>query len=163
MDQGQDKYMNNTFDIIRTTRSNFLRLVDGLSEEQLNHVPAGFNNNIAWNLAHILVVQQTLCYVRMGFESQIPQPDMKRFGKGSKPDQWIGKEEIALFKSQVMEQIAQLEKDLRSGFFEEREYEKMLTSYGLTVDSLEYAISYLATHDALHYGYVLALKRAIEQ
>lgn len=153
--------MGNTFDIIRTTRNNFLKLTEGLSEEQLNLVPAGFNNNIAWNLGHIVVIQQMLCYVRMGFESKIAQPDMKRFGKGSKPDQLITKEEIALFKAQAMEQVDQLEKDLQSGFFKGHVYEQLVSSYGIVISNHEDSIYYLATHDALHYGYALALKRAI--
>jgi hypothetical protein len=157
----RDQNMGNTFDIIRTTRNNFLKSIEGLSEEQLNLVPTGFNNNIAWNLGHIIVVQQTLCYVRMGFESRISQPDMKRFGKGSKPDQLITKEEIALFKTQVMEQIDQLEKDLQSGFFNDHVYEELSTSYGVVIRNHEDSIYYLATHDALHYGYIQALKRAI--
>jgi len=34
----------------------------GLSEEAYLHMPQGFDNNIAWNLGHIIVTQQSLHY-----------------------------------------------------------------------------------------------------
>lgn len=154
--------MDNTFEIIRTTRTNFLKLVDGLSDEQLNLIPERFNNNIGWNFGHIIVTQQTLCYVRMGFESKIEPAIIERFRKGSKPEQWITKDEIALFKTQLIAQVDELKKDVRSDFFDGRVYEKLSTSYGIDIDSLEDSIHYLATHDALHYGYAMALRRAFE-
>jgi hypothetical protein len=153
---------DNTFHIIRTTRTNFSNLVDGLSDEELNLVPGRFNNNIGWNFGHIIVIQQTLCYIRMGFESKIEPALIERFRKGSKPEQWITKEEIALFKTQLTAQVDELEKDVASGFFDGREYEKLSTSYGVEINSLEDSIHYLATHDALHYGYALALRKALK-
>ena len=152
--------MDNTFGIIRTTRRNFLRLVDELSEEQLNTIPVSFNNNIGWNFGHIIVIQQTLCYIRMGFKSRISPALATRFAKGSKPQQQITQEETAFFKAELMAQIDKLESDLQSGSFEGRQYEKLSTSYGIDINSLEDSIHYLATHDALHYGYALAQRKA---
>ena len=62
----------NVFKYIRRNRELFLELVNSLSIEQLNKIPEGFNNNIAWNFGHIVVTTQTLCYVRSGVK-----PDMK--------------------------------------------------------------------------------------
>jgi hypothetical protein len=30
--------------------------------EQLNKIPEGYNNNLIWNIAHVVVVQQMLVY-----------------------------------------------------------------------------------------------------
>ena len=48
--------------LLKATRSNIAKLVEGLSIEQLNHIPEGFNNNLAWNIGHILVTQELLIY-----------------------------------------------------------------------------------------------------
>ena len=36
------------------------KILDSLSIDQINQIPTGFNNNILWNCAHILAVQQML-------------------------------------------------------------------------------------------------------
>lgn len=38
-------------------RSLIARAVDGLSEDAFFTIPSGFDNNIAWNLGHIIVTQ----------------------------------------------------------------------------------------------------------
>jgi|SRR6218665_264188 len=155
--------MDNTFEIIRTTRSNFLKLIEGLTDEQLNEIPEGFKNNVAWNFGHIIVTQQLLCNVRVGSKNNIDQSLTDRFRKGSKPEQPVTKEELTLFKTELTAQIDQLQQDLASGSFKGRQYEQLVTSYGVIINTIEEAVYYLATHDALHYGYALALKRTLNK
>ena len=61
--------MDKLFDIIHAGRVKFAELVDRLSIEELNEIPEGFNNNIAWNFGHVIISQQMLCYVRAGIPS----------------------------------------------------------------------------------------------
>ena len=58
--------MTKQIEIIKKTRVSLLELVKDLSTEQLNKIPDGFNNNIIWNLAHMIAAQQGVCYVRAG-------------------------------------------------------------------------------------------------
>lgn len=58
--------MDSTLKFIKQARTAFIELLDGLTLEQLNTVPEGFNNNIIWNFGHIVVSTQTLVYVRTG-------------------------------------------------------------------------------------------------
>jgi hypothetical protein len=44
----------------------FSILIQGYTLEQLNKVPRGFNNNIIWNIAHVIVTQQILVYKLSG-------------------------------------------------------------------------------------------------
>ncbi|WP_407635809.1 DinB family protein [Solitalea canadensis] len=39
--------------------------------DQLNKVPAGFNNNLIWNIGHEIVAQQALIYKSSGLEGYI--------------------------------------------------------------------------------------------
>ena len=54
--------MHQTFDITRTSRKIISQLLQDFTLEQLNTIPEGFNNNIIWNIGHIVVVQQMLVY-----------------------------------------------------------------------------------------------------
>ena len=73
--------MEKYFDIIAQTKANFLKLVDGLTVEQLNKIPAGFNNNIIWNYAHTISAQQVLCYRLAGVTPVVDENFIELFKK----------------------------------------------------------------------------------
>ena len=52
--------MKTQFDILLKSRELVLKTIDGLSMEQIHEIPDGFKNNIAWNVAHLVVTQQTI-------------------------------------------------------------------------------------------------------
>ena len=52
--------MQSTFDITQSSRNILHKFLINYSLEQLNKVPEGYNNNLIWNIAHIVVVQQML-------------------------------------------------------------------------------------------------------
>ena len=54
------------FDILAKTRAIILYYIKELSLDQLHIIPDGFNNNIAWNIAHLVVTQQLLHYKLSG-------------------------------------------------------------------------------------------------
>jgi len=49
------------FDFLLSIRKNLLTYLDSLTPEQLGYIPTGFSNNIFWNIAHCIAVQQFLC------------------------------------------------------------------------------------------------------
>jgi len=71
--------MVNQFYIIKQNRQVFIKLVDSLTTDQLNEIPAGFNNNIAWNFAHAIVSQQLLCYAKAGKEINIDKEFLEKY------------------------------------------------------------------------------------
>ncbi|GEM_PF-2526923 len=54
--------MPKPLDIIRNTRKRLSEMADGHTLEQLNRIPEKYNNNLAWNLGHVVASQQVLCY-----------------------------------------------------------------------------------------------------
>jgi hypothetical protein len=46
--------MEKYFDIMQKGRMQFVHLLNGLTIEQLNKIPEGFNNNLIWNFGHLL-------------------------------------------------------------------------------------------------------------
>lgn len=150
---------NPQFHITRQNREVFIRLLDGLSIEQLNEIPAGFNNNIAWNFGHIVVSQQTICYRRAGLAFLLDQEYFSRYQKGTKPEAFINEEEIAFLKKQAIALIDQHEKDWNAGVF--TQYEAFTSSMGVRVATCEEALHYSGGHDQLHFGYAFAQRKLI--
>jgi hypothetical protein len=64
--------------------SQFLK---GYSLAQLNSIPQGHNNNLIWNIAHIIVVQQMLVYKLSGLPMKISDTLVEKYKKGTKPEQ----------------------------------------------------------------------------
>ena len=151
--------MEKTFNIMQQTRSNFLALVDGLSLEQLNTIPEGCSNNIAWNFGHIIVTQQLLCYTVSGFEPKISQSLIDKYRKGTKLEGDISEEELEQLKQFSVSLFEVLVKDYNGGFF--TSYKTYPTSYGVELNSIEDAIQFLTVHEGLHLGYAMALRKLV--
>ena len=56
------------FETLNITRNNIINAIEGLSLEELNTVPKGFNNNVIWNVGHVVATQQLLCYKFSGLK-----------------------------------------------------------------------------------------------
>jgi hypothetical protein len=149
--------MTKTIEIIKLPRISLLKAVEGLSIEQLNRIPVGFNNNIAWNLAHIVATQQNICYKRAGIEPVIEDRFITPYLSGTKPEQFISAKEIEIIKELFFSTLDQLEADLQSDRFDN--YQPWTTRYGNTINSIAEAVMFLPFHEGLHTGYIWALKR----
>jgi len=152
--------MKNHINILRATRKNYLKALEGVPVKLLNKVPEGFNNNLIWNAAHAVVTQQLLCYSLAGLASRLPGEIIEAYRKGSRP----GKEIDQAAVEQIMEWLSAgpdwLEKDLAEQDFKNfREYP---TSYGYTVSSIEDAIAFNNVHEGMHLGYIIALKKQLK-
>ena len=146
-------------DIAKHTRLNFIKLMDGLTIEQLNIIPQGYNNNIAWNFNHIVAAQQILCYVRGHIDTRIPVDNVTKYQRGSSPEGFISEEELIYYKEQAFTLLETLKADVDADLF--GNYEAITTMFGITLSSVNDAIAYFVTHDNLHYGYALSLRRAV--
>ena len=49
--------MNLHIDKLKKSRKLTLKVIEGLTIEQLNKIPTGFSNNIIWNFCHV-----SLCF-----------------------------------------------------------------------------------------------------
>ncbi|EOR96352.1 hypothetical protein ADIARSV_0457 [Arcticibacter svalbardensis MN12-7] len=151
--------MEKTFYTIKITRENFLKLISDLSIESLNEIPAGFKNNIIWNLGHIIASQQIICYEFTGNTPLIESQQISNYRNGTKPENFINSDELEVMKSNLLSTIDRTEIDLRNDLFEA--FKPKLLQFGLKLENVKDAINYVPIHDAIHLGYSLALKRMI--
>lgn len=145
--------------IIRT-REVFIELLDGLTLEDINRIPAGFRNNIGWNFGHMVVSTQGLCYRRTNVQPDREIPFESAYAKGTVPTYAITTEELATLKSQAIASIRQIEEDYQKGVFNAITPYSTAT-YGLEMDTIEQVLTVTLAHDNLHLGYANALKKAV--
>ncbi len=144
---------------INRIRQNILNITKDLSDAQLNKIPAGFNNNIIWNIAHLSAVLQRICYVRSGLAGHIEVAFSEEFKNGTRPTRDITAIEIKTIRDLLMTSIEQLEIDVASSLFVN--YEAWNTSIGIEINSLSNAIAFLPYHEGLHTGAILAIKKLV--
>jgi len=149
--------MKTTFSHLRATRTNIIKICERYSIEQLNTIPQGFNNNLIWNFGHVIATQQLLVYGLAGRPLNIDADVVERFRKGTKPEGAVLQSEYDLFKHLSAELVDQCETDLANDFFEG--YKEYTTSYGVTLKSVEEAIAFNNSHEALHLGSMLAIEK----
>ncbi|HEX8460749.1 MAG TPA: DinB family protein [Segetibacter sp.] len=153
--------MNKHIDWIKNTRLSLLQLVAPLTMQQLNEVPAGFNNNIIWNLAHLVAVQQALCYLRSSVSPVVDEQYIRLYMKGTKPQDVVEAAEIVAIKETLVSSLDRFALDYQKSLF--NNYQSWTTPFDTELGTIDDAIIFLQFHEGLHYGYVMALKRLVSK
>ena len=151
--------MTKTIEIIKKPRLSLFELIKDLSIEQLNTIPPGFNNNIAWNLGHLVAAQQGVCYRRAGVEMIISDEFFNNYGPGSKPERFISQAELEEIKGLFITTLDQFVIDYNNNLF--ANYVPWTTRYGVDLNNIDDAFKFIPFHEGLHFGYVMAQKRAL--
>ncbi|MEO3407189.1 DinB family protein [Mucilaginibacter sp. CAU 1740] len=151
--------MKQEFEVIKKPRLTLLSIIEPLTTEQLNHIPAGFNNNLIWNLTHLISGQQGIHYTRAGVPIVVDDKYFTPYRPDTKPQGFVDADEIAKVKELFISTIDKLEEDYNAGIFSN--YQPMTTRYGVTLSNIEEAIRFIAFHEGLHFGYIWALKRVV--
>lgn len=145
---------------IRNARQYLLRLIDGVSSEKLNEIPDGFNNNIIWNIGHLISAQQSICYLRAKLQPTVDSDILKAFQPSSKPQKVFSVTEITTLKTLFVNSIDDFERDFSNQLFDQ--YQPWVAKpYGMNVDNIVDAMDFLMYHDGLHAGYVMAMRRLL--
>lgn len=153
--------MEKLLEVIRASRNKLLSIISTLSTNELNRIPQGFNNNLAWQVGHLVVSQQILCYRLSGNPFVIEEHLIDLYKNGSKPERPFSAEEIDQMKTYLLSTIDQLESDLKTDKFANFTPYTISTYPGLQLASIADAVSFIVSHDGLHYGCSLALKRLL--
>ncbi len=145
----------------RQVRKSIHSAVEGLSAEKLQAVPAGFDNNIAWNVGHLLVVQQRILYARCGLPVSVDEEMIPLYLPGTSPADWEAAPDAEALVAGLLPQQAQLEEDYGGGRFDEVTFEAFTTGSGMQIGSLDDAFTFNLYHESQHYGFVQALVNAV--
>ena len=134
--------MNQNIDTIKKTRHYLLQLLKDATLDQLNEVPPSFNNNIIWNLAHVIAAQQGMCYVRAGQKTYVDEAFFLRYKPDTRPQGFKSSEEVEEIKSLLFSSLDQFEEDYKAGLFVN--YNTWTNRYGTTLASIDDALQFFS-------------------
>lgn len=147
--------MNPSLSVWKTGRESIARLVGRYAADQLNHIPPGFSNNVAWNLGHLIVVQQSLVYRLSGLEMKIPAHLYDLYKPGSRPGDPLSAEDLEALSALLLSTVDTTLADFESGAFST--FKPLTTSRGFHLESLEEALAFNNFHEGLHTGTIMDL------
>lgn len=151
--------MENQFKITRTSREIYNRFFDNYTLEQLNKVPQGFNNNLIWNIGHIVVSQQMLVYLTTGQERMVSKELIAQYMRGTKPERDVTQQEADEIKALLFTTIDKSEADYNAGIF--TTFNPRKTELGFELNTVEDAITFNNYHEATHLGMMMSLKKFV--
>lgn len=135
------------------------RTVKDLSEEQLLKIPAGFKNNILWNIGHVPTIMSALVCKPTETEPVVPKHYHEWFKNGSSPADWTTqpdvKEVLEVFKAST----PAIQNALLAGQLEH--YQAFDLFPGYTIGSAQHALTFHCFHNGIHVGAVSALKKFV--
>lgn len=153
--------MDFIFEVLPNTRKYLKNVLENNSLEDLNKIPKGFNNNIFWNVAHLVVSQQVLVYKLSGLPLLVSDELVEKYKKGTKPEAPVTQSEVEEIKALLFTPIEKTKEDYYNGVFKEYQ-EYVVVTTGNTLRSVEDALQFTVFHEGLHIGYIQALSRAIK-
>ena len=152
--------METSLKLFRTARENVIRILDGLTLEEVNTIPEGYNNNLIWHAGHLVATHRGLVYSFAGIDSELDKDFIQRYKKGSKPEQPVDQEEYEMITTAILNQVDELEEDLKNGVL--KQYQPYQTSFNFEITSNEESIEFNNMHQALHISSMMALKRKLK-
>ena len=153
--------MDFTFQVLKNTRTIFNKIIKDTTLENLNKIPDGFNNNIIWNIGHVVVTEQLLAYKLSGLETNLTESMITKYRKDSKTKDDVSQDEINDIKDLLFSTLKKTEEDYKNGVFKTYNAYTVSTT-GNTLNNIDEALQFILVHEGIHYGYVLALLKAIK-
>ena len=144
---------------LRTSRKLYLELFDKYTLDQMNVVPDKVNNNIIWNIGHIIASQQSLVYKLSNLPMHISDDFFDRYKPGSRPTESVSRIEADEIKSFLTSMIEKTETDLANGRFVSFTERNTLTGFHL--GNLRDALVFCIYHEGLHMGGVRSIGRFV--
>lgn len=151
--------MKNPVAPLYAIRNNISKVMAGLTDEQLNHIPEEFNNNLIWNAGHVVATMELLIYALSGNHTPSDKAFIDKYRKGTKPEGPASAEEIAAIKALLTSSLVKLEEDLPR--LHESDFKTYQTSFGVELNSVKDALSFNGFHEAMHLGTMIALRKLV--
>ena len=151
--------MQSIITLTQQTRNLLKGSTKNLSPEQWLAMPEKFDNNIAWNVGHIIAVQQSLFYRLSGLKTYTDKSFVKMYNQGTSPADWAEQPDPAELIALLDATTASLQADFDNGVFVE--FRPFSTSTGLSVNTIEESAAFNLYHEGLHLGAILSIKNLL--
>lgn len=151
--------MNSVFEVQKTIREILLKILDNHSLEQLNKIPAGFGNNLIWNIAHCVSTQQVLVYKLSGLPMMVSEEFINKYKKGTKPEGDVSQAEVDEIRTLLSTTLEQVQKDFANGIFQN--YTEYPTSMGYVLKNINGALDFNNYHEGIHTGIAMSIRKFV--
>lgn len=150
-------FMEATFKLWNTNREKYLGFLNNYTIDQLNTIPAGFNNNLIWHVGHIIVAQQSLIYKATGTPMHISDELYERYKSGTVPSGKTTQEEIDELRDLLFSLIEKTKMDYRNDVFSV--YNERTTGTGFHLASIRDGFEFNNYHEGMHLGMMMSLRK----
>jgi uncharacterized damage-inducible protein DinB len=138
-------------------RSRFIKRVQDLNPEIVEIQPKGFNNNIHWQVGHVLTVAEQFFFGYPTKSTSLPANYKEFFGSGTKPQDWTDDvPSFSVLVKQLEEQFERVTKIPPSQLAEK------LEKPFLGCETFGELASFGVFHEAMHLGQIQTLARLIQ-
>jgi len=151
--------MSSVFKVQKTIREILLKILDNHSLEQLNKIPAGYSNNLIWNVAHCISAQQVLVYKLSGLPMLVSDEFIDKYKKGTKPEGDVSQAEVDEIRGLLFSTLDKTEKDVNDGIF--LNYTTYLTSMGFEPTNVQDALDFVNYHEGIHTGIIMSIRKFV--
>ncbi|MET3684360.1 hypothetical protein ABID56_002487 [Alkalibacillus flavidus] len=129
-------------------RNGLIQLTETMSEEELDRIPQGFNNNPRWNIGHALVTTDYLVTNAVGESSQLPAHYPHLFARGTSPQDWEGK--TVPTKDELLEQLKANHQSLQQLI--QGKLDQSIPFEMFHLKTVEDVVKFSTSHETLHSG-----------
>lgn len=144
-------------DNIEQITKKLVELLSNTSIEDINQIPAGFNNNIAWNFGHIATSSYSLAFKANGADSDFQIPHAEKYKKGSRPESITSQQEIDELIDLLNNFPNTIKAALAANRFENvKEY--TTGTFGVPITNIQDMLITIAMHNTLHWQTIKDLK-----
>ncbi len=109
--------MNYVFDICLKNRTILNSFLENLTLKELNKVPEGFNNNVIWNIAHVIVTQELLVYRLSNLKGKVSDHLIEKYRKGTQTESNVTQTEVNEIQDLLFSTIETTKADYEKGIF----------------------------------------------
>lgn len=146
---------------LETMRFFLSKVTSEMTEEEANMIPKGFNNNIRWNVGHILVSTDAMVLTMAGFPSTLPAQWGQYFMQGTSPENFT---EDTPTLAELLEASGQQPSKLRAlveGKLDTplaKPFELPKTTLYTSAD----AFTFCFVHEGLHLGQIQGIRKLVK-
>jgi hypothetical protein len=131
-------------------RNNTIKFGETVEGGALQEVPNGFNNNILWNLGHLIVATENLLFKASGRETHHPEGYEEAFGGGTSPKTWTAEPAT---KNEVLSHLVEQSKRISTTFEGHvgDALPKELTIAGIEMKTVRDLLEFTMIHETMHF------------
>ncbi|MBK6566012.1 MAG: DinB family protein [Saprospiraceae bacterium] len=137
------------------------KLLLSVDESQANEIPPFFNNNIIWNCAHVIAVQQSLIYQLCCKTPRADKSIIRQFTIGTKPTEYFETGFIENIGELLLSTSVQMAEDLNNEEFIVGQ--PFMTAIKVELTQVEEVLAFTNYHEGLHLGVITSLLKCIQK